>query len=225
MAEQVEFNEKQQQIMAIALELFANNGYDKTSIRDIAREAEVNLAMISYYFGSKDKLLEAIFTNHFQTIRAIFKQILHEADNSAIDKIGKIIDMFIDLMAEKQPFQRLMQRESSVLKQGPLFDMINEMRMVNKRLLMKAIDKGQRLGLFRKDVDAFFMSTVLVGSVNQNMSNTRYELEYRQIEGDAADTIIHERREMLRAHLKRMFIAYLTETDLPDGNAEAKQNI
>lgn len=216
MAEITAFNEKQQQIMAIALTLFANHGYDKTSIRDIAREADVNVAMVSYYFGSKDKLLEAIFTNHFQTIRATFKQILHQPDYSAIDKISKIIDMFIDLIADGQPFHRLMQRESSILKQGPLFDMINEMRVVNKRLLMKAIEKGQGLGLFRKDVDAFFMSSVLVGSVNQSMSNTRYELEYRKIEGNERVAIVQERTETLREHLKRMFIAYLTETAEPN---------
>lgn len=109
-----------------------------------------------------------------------------------------------------------MQRESSILKQGPLFDMINEMRVVNKRLLMKAIEKGQGLGLFRKDVDAFFMSSVLVGSVNQSMSNTRYELEYRKIEGNERVAIVQERTETLREHLKRMFIAYLTETAEPN---------
>jgi len=36
------------------------NGFDGTSVRDIAQKAGVNLAMISYYFGSKEKLLEAL---------------------------------------------------------------------------------------------------------------------------------------------------------------------
>ena len=41
--------------------LFAEKGFNGTSVRDIAEKAHVNLAMISYYFGSKDKLLESLF--------------------------------------------------------------------------------------------------------------------------------------------------------------------
>ncbi len=51
----MEYNEKQLQILEVAEKLFAANGFDGTSIRDIASEAEVNIAMISYYFGSKEK--------------------------------------------------------------------------------------------------------------------------------------------------------------------------
>lgn len=198
--------------MAVALSLFADNGYHKTSIRDIAREAEVNVAMISYYFGSKDKLLEAIFINHFESIRSAFKTILNQKGDSAIDKVGKIVDMFVDLLADRQPFHRLMAREAGILKQGPLFDMVNEMRIVNKRLVKKAVENGQQLGLFRNDVDAFFIASVLVGSVHQHMSNTRYELQYRNITGEQRERIKHERTQTLRIHLKRMFIAYLTDT-------------
>ncbi len=47
--------------MNAAEKLFAVNGFDGTSVRDIAQEAGVNVAMISYYFGSKEKLMEAVF--------------------------------------------------------------------------------------------------------------------------------------------------------------------
>ena len=56
-------NDKQIQIIETAEKLFADKGFSGTSVRDIADEADVNLAMISYYFGSKEKLLEALFTH------------------------------------------------------------------------------------------------------------------------------------------------------------------
>ncbi len=214
MTETVQYNEKQQQIMAVALRLFAENGYDKTSIRDIAREADVNVAMVSYYFGSKEKLLEAVFINHFRFIRSTFKTILNQRNDSATDKVSKIIDMFIDMLADRQLFHRLMIRESGILKQGPLFDMIKEMKTVNRRLVEKAVKNGQRLGVFRNDVDVFFMSSVLIGSVHQNMANARYELEHRNITEEQRKIIKHDRTETLRTHLKRMFIAYLTDTSI-----------
>ena len=56
-----ELNEKQISILEIAEELFAIQGYHGTSIREIADKASINIAMISYYFGSKEKLLETLF--------------------------------------------------------------------------------------------------------------------------------------------------------------------
>jgi len=53
------YSEKQLGILLVAERLFADKGFHGTSVRDIAQEADVNIAMISYYFGSKDKLLEA----------------------------------------------------------------------------------------------------------------------------------------------------------------------
>ena len=47
-------SEKQLHILLVAEELFALHGFDGTSVRDIAEKAGVNLAMISYYFQSKE---------------------------------------------------------------------------------------------------------------------------------------------------------------------------
>ncbi|MEO8582825.1 MAG: TetR family transcriptional regulator, partial [Flavitalea sp.] len=55
------YSDKQLHIIAAAETLFSNKGYDGTSVRDIADGAGVNVAMISYYFGSKEKLMQTIF--------------------------------------------------------------------------------------------------------------------------------------------------------------------
>ena len=47
-------------ILKAAKRLFACKCYEGTGMRNIAREAEVNLAMINYYFGSKHKILETL---------------------------------------------------------------------------------------------------------------------------------------------------------------------
>lgn len=48
-------------ILYSAEKLFADKGFAATSTRDIAKSAGVNVSMISYYFGSKEKLFEEIF--------------------------------------------------------------------------------------------------------------------------------------------------------------------
>ena len=52
--------DKREHILIVAEKLFGDHGFDGTSVRDIAQHANVNLAMISYYFGSKEKMLEAL---------------------------------------------------------------------------------------------------------------------------------------------------------------------
>ena len=53
---------KKENILKTAASLFAQRTYDTVGIRDIAREANVNSAMVSYYFGSKAGLLREIFS-------------------------------------------------------------------------------------------------------------------------------------------------------------------
>jgi AcrR family transcriptional regulator len=52
----MDFNDKQIKIMEAAEELFAEKGFSGTSVRDISDAADINVAMISYYFGSKEKI-------------------------------------------------------------------------------------------------------------------------------------------------------------------------
>ena len=52
--------EPKQRIMDAAIKLFAKKGYAATGMRELAKEAGVNLAMINYYFGSKQNILEEI---------------------------------------------------------------------------------------------------------------------------------------------------------------------
>lgn len=58
----------EQRIIEIATELFAKNGYEGASIRDICKKADVNISMISYYFGGKKELYEKILSSIVEKI-------------------------------------------------------------------------------------------------------------------------------------------------------------
>jgi len=47
-------------ILDAAEELFADNGFEKVSLRHLTRAAGVNLAAVNYHFGSKDALIDAV---------------------------------------------------------------------------------------------------------------------------------------------------------------------
>ena len=55
-------------ILNAAERLFAERGYDATSLRAITAAADVNLAAVNYHFQSKDQLLRALFTRGMQRL-------------------------------------------------------------------------------------------------------------------------------------------------------------
>ena len=65
-------------ILAAAIDAFAVNGYNGATTRTIARTAGVNIAMIHYYFGSKQGLLEAAIETYFNRVAAIVQGIFSE---------------------------------------------------------------------------------------------------------------------------------------------------
>ena len=57
-----------EKIMKAAAELFSEKGYNKVSIREISKAADVNPAMIYYYFSSKDELLYSLYDFYSQQV-------------------------------------------------------------------------------------------------------------------------------------------------------------
>ena len=68
-----------QQVLGAAERLFALNGFQNVSVRDITAEAGVNLASVNYHFGSKDALLFEIFRRRTAELNRERARMLHEA--------------------------------------------------------------------------------------------------------------------------------------------------
>lgn len=66
-------------ILAAAERLFALEGFQKVSVRDITAEAGVNLASMNYHFGSKDALLFEIFRRRSAELNRERARLLHTA--------------------------------------------------------------------------------------------------------------------------------------------------
>src|SRR3954451_23654814 len=104
----MEYNEKQKQILCVAERLFSMKGFDGTSVRDIADDAGVNIAMISYYFGSKEKLMEALFEGRSSDINLQVESLLQNDKLDPFEKMGQLVDSYIERVMQKQPFFKIM---------------------------------------------------------------------------------------------------------------------
>ena len=91
-----EKTDKREHILIVAEELIGENGFDGTSVRDIAHKAGVNLAMISYYFGSKEKLLEALIVFRVDYAYGILEELNKDQSLSPWDKIDRLVEFYVD---------------------------------------------------------------------------------------------------------------------------------
>src|SRR6266700_4621535 len=88
--------DKREQILLVAEQLFAGQGFDGTSVRDIAQQAGVNLAMINYYFGSKEKLLESLIEFRAKYTIGFLEELSKDEKLSPWDKMDKLVDFYVE---------------------------------------------------------------------------------------------------------------------------------
>ncbi|RYY72094.1 MAG: TetR/AcrR family transcriptional regulator [Chitinophagaceae bacterium] len=207
---EMEYGDKQMQIMEAAEELFAENGFNGTSVRDISEKAGVNLAMISYYFGSKDKLLEAIFSLRGESTKLVLEEIVNKPNLPSIEKVYLLIDHYIKKITDQQCFHRIMVREQSVNNSGPIAALILNLKKRNFETVKKLISDGQKNGEFRKNIDAHLLMTTMLGTTNQLITSQYYYREINNLQDMAEDEFQKHLHKKLSTYLKFLFKTILT---------------
>ena len=98
-----DYTEVQEKIADIARNLFVKKGLKGTTVRDIAAESGVNVAMVNYYFRSKEKLFDTIFEEAF-TLLADKLFYLVDSDLPFFELIRKWIYSYYDMLFEYPDF-------------------------------------------------------------------------------------------------------------------------
>lgn len=87
-----------------ALKLFNISGYNGTSVRAIAADAGVNLALISYYFGGKQGLLEDLMSSFFEGYLAELEQSMQKSAESGLIPGERLIHVADKLIGYQQNY-------------------------------------------------------------------------------------------------------------------------
>ena len=206
----MQFNEKQLQIIGTAEKLFAARGFDGTSVRDIAEEAGVNIAMISYYFGSKEKLMQALFKERTEHVKLKVESLLKEENLSPLEKVFVLADDYINRIAQKQPFHKIMVYEQMRETNTPVTTLISELKKENAEYIAKLIKDGQKRGVFKKDIDVQMLINILVGTVTQTFMNQTYYKNYHNLETLSDEALQERLKKKLSNHIKTIFKALLS---------------
>jgi len=187
-------------IKEAARKVFTSKGYAATRTRDIAEEAGINLALLNYYFRSKEKLFEIIMAEKMFKLFNVLAPVIDDPKTTLEKKVETIVVNYIDLLRENPDLPLFVlseirtnpQRFSEQLRVGPLLQ--------NSALVKQLKEKRPDLNplhfvitLLGMTVFPFIMKPVVFDALPNNAK--------------VFDTQVQERKKLIPAWIKAILKA------------------
>lgn len=198
---------KKEHILAASEELFAEFGYDATSIRMIAKKADINIAMVSYYFGSK----EMLFTEMVEQRALIFRTKLQDIQKDIEDPIARIdsmIESYIDKVMDNYRFHKILHRQISLQNTDEMSNQIQSILMKNITEVRNIIEDGIRKKVFRQ-VDVELLIITFFGTVAQFSNSSCLTTRLFDLDNNKHISEYPEMKARMKKYLTDLFKKYL----------------
>jgi TetR/AcrR family fatty acid metabolism transcriptional regulator len=190
-----------EKILAAAKDLFEEKGFDYVSVREIASHAGVNVALISYHFGSKEALLAALI----EEMSNITHLRLNDINNSDLEpevKLHQTVEVMVDKVFENKKYYQMIYRELSTLQRPELNQKISKVMKKNRDEVRKIIEDGQHKRKFRKDIDTELTIGTMFGLIYQ-CTHAGLKLNIDKDEESIKLRVRNHMQEMLTCFLKK----------------------
>lgn len=174
------YRRQAEKLMTVALELFATRGFSAVTIKDIAKAAKINSALLYYYFTSKEDLFKSSIE------LAIFDALenyarLRERHTNPVDLINDWFENNVQMASPLRKLVKVMLDYANSQAELPSVDaLIKRFYKEEMSILSSSIKEGMALGLFEK-VDAAraaeFASVHLDGIMTSSMIRPALDLD------------------------------------------------
>ena len=205
----MEMSEKQLQILRAAEELFAGKGFEGASVRDIAQKADVNVAMISYYFGSKEKLLESLILQRTEQTSMILADLSHNKNLDSWEKMDRIIDYYVDRMLDNRDLHTILSRQMSLEQDKGITEMLINVKKRNSAMISEIIQEGQRKKIFRS-VNIGLTIGTFMGTISQISMSKPFYCSLMKLDPEDEVTYYRKIKPKLKVHLKELLRSHLS---------------
>lgn len=201
--------DKKDHILDVAERVFSELGFDGASTRTISGEAGVNMAMLNYYFGSKEGLFLAVFNRKITSFQNLLQNLGNDGSITAWDKIERYIEMYVQRVVNNNCFQKMLYQEMAMQRRDELADKISDILMKNVSEVHKILQEGIDNGEFNSDIDMEMVTATLYGT--KNFIINAPQLTSNMLGYDIQDEKMLEERlkPRIQAYLKRLLKAYL----------------
>jgi len=136
----------EEKIIAAAKRVFIKKGMDGARMQEIADEAGINKSLLHYYFRSKDKLFEEVFSDSFQQVIMTVKLVLDNAD-SVDSFVEKFVKNYIGII-----------RENPIIPQFVIHELNRNPERIVKQMQKSDFDPEKLFGLIMGETKTNHMS-------------------------------------------------------------------
>lgn len=152
-------------LIAAATPLFAQKGFTAVTIREIADAAQINSSAISYYFGSKEGLYQAIIETHFAPVAAFLTTVETNLPRLAKDRIVLYAKTVGEVHGSKPFLTRIVISE---LANPTECGAVIIQKYIGRfyQFIHTALAYGQQTGEFRSDLNIKHAVVALAGIMN-----------------------------------------------------------
>ena len=151
-------------ILDAAERLFAMQGFTATTIKQIGKEADVNPALLYYYYDSKETLYRAMLQRILGQLLARGSDAIERATSHA-DRIRAFVRAQARLLAEHPHFPQLFVREMVDHQASHAEEAITSTAAGAFKRLCDVIVAGQQDGVFHRSLDPRFAAISIIAQV------------------------------------------------------------
>lgn len=190
-------------IREAAKKVFVEKGFGNTTTRDIAEYASANIALVNYYFRSKEKLFQEIFRECFSDTFGPIARILN--DDLPLDvKIYKFVDQMIELL-KTDPLLPMFVFSEMRAENSKFYSLMAEMHPKESRFVLQLEEEAAKGNIRKTDFDQIelsMMSMVIFPFISMNMIKLKNDMTTEQFY-----RFMDERKKVI----PEMILAYLRQ--------------
>ncbi|MCB0542529.1 MAG: TetR/AcrR family transcriptional regulator [Saprospiraceae bacterium] len=178
----------EEKIRDAAKRIFLEKGFGSTTTRDIAESADTNIALVNYYFHSKERLFQEIFQDSFAETFAPATRILND-DLPLEAKIYKFVDYMTDLL-KKDPLLPVFVLSEMRGENTKMCEMASKMQEAGPNKFLQQLEREAEKGNIRRvdfdQVEVSLMSMVVFPFISMNVLKLKKQMSteefYRFVE-------------------------------------------
>ena len=187
----------EEKILISASKVFTEKGFSGTRTRDIAEEAGINLALLNYYFRSKEKLFEQVMKAKIVLLFGQILPIITDEKTTLEEKIDLTTEKYIDILS-KNPNLSVFVISEIQKKNSKLTSIIPIRKVFNNSSLIKQI-KEKRPDMNPLHFLVSFLGMTIFPFVAKPVFNA-----FQIIKDDEFQQFIEERRKLIPVWVKTL---------------------
>jgi len=169
MAKKVDKEQRQAELLETAVAVFAERGYQATTMDEIAERAGVSKGMLYIYFKNKEALFGAVFRWFGKMTEEMMQRAIEGAEGE-VEQIRRIAATWAQVAIQQREFVPLfLDFWAAASLRGMRNDYAEDLAVMYdeyRTMIAGIIEQGKSKGVFRADADAQAIAYLLVGGMD-----------------------------------------------------------